>query len=87
MALVVIFGTVNSEAQEQGLKGLILGAGGGALIGQHIGRDTDATLVGAAVGSMLGYIIGNEHDKISAVQGGFPRQPITRINSGSASKK
>jgi len=39
------------------------GRGGGALVGQAIGRDTEGTLIGTAVGGMLGYIAGNEMDK------------------------
>lgn len=44
-------------------QGAIGGAAGGALIGQAIGRNTEATLIGAAVGTLLGYIVGNEMDK------------------------
>ncbi|WP_417910637.1 glycine zipper domain-containing protein [Candidatus Electronema sp. PJ] len=50
------------------------GAGGvaaGALAGQAIGRNTESTLIGAAVGGMLGYIVGNEMDK-------FDQQQLTR---------
>jgi surface antigen len=47
----------------KGQKGVGIGGAGGALIGQAIGRNTEATLIGAAVGSLLGYIVGNEMDK------------------------
>ncbi|MGV1097910.1 glycine zipper 2TM domain-containing protein [Thiovibrio sp. JS02] len=40
------------------------GAAGGAIIGQAIGRNTEATLLGTAIGGVLGYMIGNEHDKM-----------------------
>lgn len=40
-----------------------MGAAGGAILGQAIGRNAEATLIGAAVGTMLGYIVGNEMDK------------------------
>ena len=43
--------------------GALLGAGGGALAGQAIGRSTTGTLIGAGIGAGLGYIIGNESDK------------------------
>ncbi len=43
--------------------GALLGAGLGALAGQAIGHDTKATLIGVAVGTGAGYIIGNESDK------------------------
>jgi surface antigen len=44
------------------------GAGAGAIIGQAIGHNTEATLIGAAVGGMLGYIVGNEMDKYDREQ-------------------
>ena len=46
-----------------GQKGAGIGGVGGALVGQAIGRNTEATLIGAAVGTMLGYIVGNEMEK------------------------
>lgn len=47
----------------KGKQGALGGAAGGALLGQAIGRNTEATLIGAAVGTMLGYVVGNEMDK------------------------
>jgi len=44
-------------------QGAGIGGASGALLGQAIGRNTEATLIGAAVGTMLGYIVGNEMDK------------------------
>lgn len=52
-----------SSASDLAANGLLLGAGSGALIGQAIGRNTEATLVGTAIGGMLGYIVGNEQEK------------------------
>ena len=52
-------------------KGQQGGAGGaavGAIMGQAIGRNTEATLLGAAIGGMLGYVIGNEMDKADRQQ-------------------
>lgn len=62
---LLITGTlaVQVKAQEYGINGLLMGAGSGALVGQAIGRDTEATLIGTAVGGMLGYMVGNEMDK------------------------
>jgi len=62
---VMVSGALVSPAssQDRGVNGLIIGAGGGALLGQAIGRSTEGTLIGTAVGGMLGYIIGNEQDK------------------------
>ncbi len=50
----------------KGRTGALAGSGVGALIGQAVGRDTEATLIGAAVGTGVGYIIGNEMDKKEA---------------------
>jgi surface antigen len=52
----------------KGQQGVGIGAAGGALIGQAIGRNTEATLIGAAVGTLLGYIVGNEMDKFDRQQ-------------------
>ena len=48
-----------SDAQ----TGALIGAGVGAIAGQAIGGDTEATLIGAGVGAAGGYMIGNEQDK------------------------
>ena len=48
-----------SDAQ----TGALIGTGVGALAGQAIGGDTEATLIGAGAGAAGGYIIGNERDK------------------------
>lgn len=47
----------------KGQQGVMGGAAAGALLGQAIGRDTEATLIGTAVGGLIGYVIGNEMDK------------------------
>jgi surface antigen len=52
----------------KGSQGAIGGAAGGALIGQAIGHNTEATLIGLAVGTMIGYIVGNEMDKYDRQQ-------------------
>jgi uncharacterized protein YcfJ len=59
-----------NDAQAGGL----LGAGGGALLGQAIGRDTTSTLIGAGAGALTGYIIGNEMDKDRYQRGGRYRE-------------
>lgn len=47
--------------QERGTKtGALIGAAGGALLGQAIGRNTTATLVGAGIGAAIGGIAGNQ---------------------------
>ena len=44
-----------------------IGVAGGALIGHAIGRDTEAVLIGTAIGGVAGYMVGNEMDKKDAV--------------------
>ena len=44
-------------------KGAAVGAGIGALLGQAIGRDTEATLLGAGIGTVIGAIAGNAVDQ------------------------
>ena len=63
LALSLVVTSDFAQARDNGADGFFLGAGSGALIGQAIGRNTEATLIGTAVGSMLGYIVGNEMDK------------------------
>lgn len=46
---------------------VIDGAIGGALLGQVIGRDTEATLIGTAVGGMLGLVVGHANQRPRAV--------------------
>jgi hypothetical protein len=60
-AVVCMVAVVGCETQ--GKSGAVAGAGIGALAGQAIGRNTKSTLIGAAVGTGAGYIIGNEKDK------------------------
>lgn len=63
VAVVIALTAGEGRAADRGIDGLLLGAGGGALVGQAIGRDKEATLIGTAVGGMLGYVMGNEMDK------------------------
>ena len=44
-------------------RGAAIGAGIGALMGQAIGRDTEATLLGAGIGTLVGAIAGNAVDQ------------------------
>tara|TARA_Y100000310_G_scaffold327781_1_gene394678 strand:- start:610 stop:990 length:381 start_codon:yes stop_codon:yes gene_type:complete len=46
-------------------EGATFGAGIGALAGQAIGGNTEATLIGAGVGALLGGAIGNDQQKSS----------------------
>jgi len=60
-ALVAL--TTSACLANKAQKGTAIGAAGGALAGQVIGRSTSATLIGLAAGAVLGYMYGNEMDK------------------------
>lgn len=61
--LLLTLSSCGNQQYTKGQQGAGIGAAGGALLGQALGRNTEATLIGAAVGTMLGYIVGNEMDK------------------------
>ena len=66
LILVVGFALTVTGCQNIAQTGGLAGAGIGALAGQAIGHNTESTLIGAAVGGGIGYIIGNEKDKQKA---------------------
>jgi uncharacterized protein YcfJ len=45
------------------VNGAFIGAGSGALIGQALGRNTEATLAGTFIGGILGAAIGSDMDR------------------------
>jgi hypothetical protein len=59
--LIIIAGCQN-DAQ----TGAAVGTAAGAGIGQMAGGDTESTLIGAGVGGVIGYVVGNESDKQKA---------------------
>ena len=68
LAVLFLFTLTSCANMNKAQTGALGGAAGGALIGQAIGHNTEATLIGAAVGTMLGYIVGNEMDKYDRQQ-------------------
>lgn len=62
LALVAsIFSCAGPTQQERGSKtGALIGAAGGAILGQAIGRNTTGTLLGAGLGAIIGGISGNQ---------------------------
>jgi len=54
---------VATGCQTDAQKGAVIGSLAGAGIGQLAGGDTEATLLGAAIGAGGGYLLGNERDK------------------------
>lgn len=62
MASIILISCFSSAfGGDRAVNGLIIGGGSGALVGQAIGRNTESTIIGATVGGVLGYIIGNEN--------------------------
>jgi len=59
LALAVMCGGCETGGQ----TGALAGAGVGALAGQVIGGNTEATLIGAGVGALSGYVIGDQVEK------------------------
>ncbi len=50
----------SAEANDRGLNRVIIGGGSGAIVGQAIGRNTEATIIGATVGGVLGLLVGSD---------------------------
>lgn len=69
---VFLLSSCADSQYSKGQQGVVGGAAAGALIGQMIGHNTEATLIGMAVGTMLGYIVGNEMDK-------YDRQELNHV--------
>lgn len=66
IAIAVLGTAATPGCRTAGQTGVVAGGGLGALMGQAIGGNTTATLIGAGVGAGVGYIIGNEMDKSRA---------------------
>jgi len=64
--ILTIASAVTAQASDRNhndIRGVIVGAGGGALLGQAIGRNTQSTVMGTAIGSVVGYLVGKEMDR------------------------
>jgi len=68
VAVLMAAGAFLSGCETSAQSGALIGAGGGALLGQAIGGNTTGTLIGAGVGAGAGYIVGNEMDKKAQTQ-------------------
>ena len=65
-AVAALLLTLVGGCATSGQTGALVGGGLGAITGQLIGATTGSTLAGAAIGTGIGYIIGNEADKKKA---------------------
>ena len=68
LAILSILLLTSCSGMNKAQMGAAGGAASGAIIGQAIGHNTEATLIGMAVGTMLGYIVGNEMEKYDRQQ-------------------
>lgn len=50
----------NAQAGDKRVAGMIIGGGTGAIVGQVVGRNAESTIIGATVGGVAGFLIGNE---------------------------
>ncbi|WP_411956267.1 YMGG-like glycine zipper-containing protein [Arvimicrobium flavum] len=55
---LAVSGCAQTEQQQRAGTGALVGAAGGALVGQALGRDTKSTVIGAASGALLGAAVG-----------------------------
>jgi len=62
LALAIsVFSCAGPTQQERGAKtGALIGGGGGEILGQVIGGDTESTLLGAAIGTAVGGVSGHQ---------------------------
>jgi hypothetical protein len=58
VSVAMLAGCSSTEQGRRAGTGALVGAAGGALVGQAIGRDTTSTLIGAAAGSVIGAGVG-----------------------------
>jgi surface antigen len=68
IGIISIASAITAQAADHrhnDIRGVIVGAGGGALLGQAIGRNTQSTVVGTAIGGVVGYLVGSEMDRKS----------------------
>ena len=64
-------------------KGAAIGAGIGALVGQAMGRSTEATLIGAGAGTLLGSVFGNLEDQRAAeARARYSADPVAEAGRG-----
>ncbi len=60
---LIFFMITSAQAGNAQISGLLIGGGTGALVGQALGRNTEATIAGATVGGILGLAIGGEVER------------------------
>jgi len=77
--VILLLSFSTSFGGDRAVNGMIIGGGSGALIGQAIGHNSESTIMGAAVGGILGFIIGsNTHPPVHARISPPPIRPYSR---------
>jgi surface antigen len=68
LVILILAFLCSSCLTTKGQQGAVGGAAGGAILGSLIGGDRESLLIGAAIGGLVGYIVGNEMDKYDREQ-------------------
>ena len=81
LVVAVSFGSLfTAGCQSEAQVGSAIGALAGAGIGQLAGGDTESSLIGAAVGGVAGYMLGNEGDRKKAqAERAYMRQEMRTV--------
>ena len=88
VALTLVLGcaTPQTRTEEGTRKGAAIGAIGGALLGQIIGGDTKATLIGAGIGVLAGGAIGRSYGKKMDEQEAAMRRQLAAIEEANVQR-
>jgi outer membrane protein OmpA-like peptidoglycan-associated protein len=78
--------TPQTKTEEGTRKGVAIGALGGAVLGQIIGGDTKATLIGAGIGAIAGGAIGHSYGKKADAQEAELRRQLAAIEAANVQR-
>ena len=86
--LILLFGCATAQNKtEEGLrKGAAIGVAAGAILGQVIGGDTKATLIGAGIGALAGGAIGRTYGKKADEQEAALRRQLAAIEEANVQR-
>lgn len=79
--------TMDTKQGQGTAVGAGVGAGAGALLGQAIGRNTQATLIGAGIGAVVGGLAGNQIGRYMDQQEQDLRNAVAASESASISRE
>jgi outer membrane lipoprotein SlyB len=68
VAIVLICSMETARAQNNGVGGLLIGLGSGAVVGHAIAGNAEGAVVGSFIGGTLGVLIGSEMDRAQSLQ-------------------